>query len=177
MKLGNSDLMKNNNSDSKALGLIINGESPIISHSIYGAQFDSNQLDQVLVKHLVILLPFEEMQLRLKSNDSTTNKEKWNVANDSLLVKIALQYKLDWKRILTKIKKTASQVFTVHQLKTRYEMIKPVDNLHTSYTRIEDVKLIENINRYGTNWAKVAGNMPGRDLFSVRNRYYYLKKR
>jgi len=102
----------------------------------------------------------------------------WTEENDQLLLRLAVQYKCDWKKVSRKFKKRNKKV-TPNFLKIRYkELIAAPVHRRTKFSHVEDLMLAKYFNQYGPNWNQIASHFKKRTGIMLKNRYYsYIKKK
>mmetsp|Transcript_136600 Transcript_136600/g.193183 ORF Transcript_136600/g.193183 Transcript_136600/m.193183 type:complete len:88 (+) Transcript_136600:105-368(+) len=81
--------------------------------------------------------------------------KNWTKEDDELLVRIALQHKLDWKKITAKFNKLTNSKVTQPFLVNRYREVQNTDK-DFEFTPERDAKILSCIEEYGLKWDKMA---------------------
>lgn len=106
------------------------------------------------------------MQSRLNLLKEAKSKDEWQKTDDELLMKLCNEYK-NWNTISTKIGNKSRQ-----QCIYRYQkLLKNSKGTSTKWKRIEDLKLIEMVEKVGKNWELISKYMPERTVEEIRFRY------
>jgi len=106
-------------------------------------------------------------------------KKNWNPEDNDLLMKMALEYRNNWKRISKILLETKNIKLYPKVLRKIYE-----DLLHSKkverakFTHDDDLKIVKYLNKYGLDWNKIASHFSGKTPVMIKNRFYsYIKKR
>jgi len=99
--------------------------------------------------------------------------EKWCGQDDAYLIKLADQYKNDWKKIAKRIVTTHKKKVTPNFLKNRYKEVAG-DHIKkgVKFTHDEDLRIAKLFDEYGTSWTKIAEHFTDRTPVMIKNRYY-----
>mmetsp|Transcript_35429 Transcript_35429/g.31916 ORF Transcript_35429/g.31916 Transcript_35429/m.31916 type:complete len:262 (-) Transcript_35429:625-1410(-) len=100
-------------------------------------------------------------------------EEHWRIDDDKLLSKLAMDMKLDWKKISKKYCAMTSKKVTPQYLKLRYKQIKPqYTKKSQSLTQEDDCDIIRLFDQYGDDWEQISKNLSNMDPIKIRNRFY-----
>jgi len=125
-------------------------------------------------------------QMSTNSNQSAQNKRKsniclsrenimktWTGQDDSVLLKLADQYKNDWKKIAKRIITNNKKKVTPNFLKNRYKEVAG-DQIKkgVKFTHHEDLLIAQLFQKYGTCWTQISTHFPDRTPVMIKNRYY-----
>eukprot|EP00330_Aristerostoma_sp_ATCC50986_P001923 CAMPEP_0114579592 /NCGR_PEP_ID=MMETSP0125-20121206/3928_1 /TAXON_ID=485358 ORGANISM="Aristerostoma sp., Strain ATCC 50986" /NCGR_SAMPLE_ID=MMETSP0125 /ASSEMBLY_ACC=CAM_ASM_000245 /LENGTH=111 /DNA_ID=CAMNT_0001770409 /DNA_START=459 /DNA_END=794 /DNA_ORIENTATION=+ len=103
--------------------------------------------------------------------------EAWTVEDSQLLLKLALDYKLDWKKVGRKFKNLGKNV-TPAFLRCKYKQIKPqYAAKNETLNELHDSKLADLIGKYGEDWESISVEMGHMDPIKLRNRFFSQIKR
>ena len=107
-------------------------------------------------------------------------KHVWVEEYDSILKSVVSRYKCDWKRILKRIYILTKVKCTIYFLKERYKKLS--NHQHEAkrvpFTHEEDLLIVRCINKYGTDFEKIAKHFKTRKPMMIKNRYYsYIRKK
>ena len=99
--------------------------------------------------------------------------KNWTQQDDENLIRLADQYKNDWKKIAKRIITNNKKKVTPNFLKNRYKEVAG-DHIKkgVKFTHEEDLKIAELFAQYGTAWTKIASYFPDRTPVMIKNRYY-----
>jgi len=105
----------------------------------------------------------------------TIDGRVWMLKNDGLLMRLAIQYRCDWKKIAKRFNKE----FTPYFLKMRYrELTSSKVHRKTKFTHKEDLLIAKYFDLFGTDWKRIAQYLKDRTGVMVKNRYYsFIRKR
>ena len=94
------------------------------------------------------------------------------------LEELIVRYKRDWKRIEIRIHKinSRSKRLSLYVLKSIHNETTPPKK-GPLFTSEETKRIFTSVETHGLNWEEIAKEFPGRDPFSIKNRYYYVKKK
>lgn len=107
---------------------------------------------------------------------SLMDSKLWSEEKDQMLLKLGTQYKCDWKKIS---KRFNNKKITPHFLKIRYKELTcaPLQR-RVKFNHREDLMIAKYFEKYGSNWAQMAGHFQDRSAIMLKNRYYsFIRKR
>ncbi len=108
---------------------------------------------------------------------SVLNSKNWDEEMDQLLLKLASQYKCNWKKIANKYnhKKITSQFIKMRYKDLTYSA--PITR-RIKFTHQEDLMIAKYFDKYGSNWSEMAQFFQDRSAVMLKNRYYsFIRKR
>lgn len=112
--------------------------------------------------------------------ETSQKKSKWTDEHDKSLLHYVKSYKHDWKKICSRIQNLFGRKWRLSYLRRRYTFIKSgVQTLKpaVTFTKEEDCRLVNEVNEQGFNWDEISLNFYDRNAKSLKNRYYYLKRK
>lgn len=93
--------------------------------------------------------------------------------NPTNLIDLVVKHKHDWKKIQKDYNVEHNVSFSIIEIKSIYEKIKPRQSLfNTRFSESEDNCIRELFHEYGARWEIIAEKMGNRSSISIRNRYY-----
>jgi len=109
----------------------------------------------------------------------TSTKLSWNSNEDEILMKVAVQYKNDWKKIARRLTSLTKKRCTPHFLKTRYnEMTSNISRNRVKFTHKEDLIIAKYYIECNGDWQKIATHLRTRTAIMLKNRFYsYIRKK
>lgn len=120
---------------------------------------------------------FNQVQpMKRKSNICLSREnimKNWTDQDDENLIRLADQYKNDWKKIAKRIITNNKKKVTPNFLKNRYKEVAG-DHIKkgVKFTHDEDLRIAELFAQHGTSWTKIASYFPDRTPVMIKNRYY-----
>mmetsp|Transcript_22362 Transcript_22362/g.19270 ORF Transcript_22362/g.19270 Transcript_22362/m.19270 type:complete len:182 (+) Transcript_22362:559-1104(+) len=109
-----------------------------------------------------------------------TSGDCWEVHHDRILALLCEKYHKNWKSISKKMSNYFMKKYHPHFLKFQYSKMmqkQMEEKTMRKYTKEEDEKLIEYAKEYKLDWMKISKHLPYKTVNSIRNRYYYLKRK
>ncbi|CAD8123504.1 unnamed protein product [Paramecium sonneborni] len=102
------------------------------------------------------------------------NKAKrWTQNEDDALLRIFKEIGPQWNAIARQMK-----IKTGKQVRRRYKNFLDPNLNHGPINEAEDERIFQNYLKYGSQWSKIAQEMPGRSENMVKNRFYsYIKEK
>jgi len=147
--------------------------SRITSHSSLLSEDDNESQSQYSYNHSNSDVPINSKR---KSNICLSREnilKTWTPEDDKQLIKLADQYKNDWKKIAKRIITNNKKKVTPNFLKNRYKEIAG-DHIKkgVKFTHEEDLLIAQLFQEYGTAWTTIASYFPDRTPVMIKNRYY-----
>jgi hypothetical protein len=132
--------------------------------------------DPYLEHHALSLFSQPSDNSKRKSNIALSREnilKEWGGSDDDQLMKLADQYKNDWKKIAKRITVNSKKKVTPNFLKNRYKEVAG-DHIKkgVKFSHEEDLKIAELFNEHGTQWTKIAAHFVDRTPVMIKNRYY-----
>ncbi len=98
-------------------------------------------------------------------------KGKWTKEEDENIINYVNKHGFKWSEISNVIKTRNSK-----QIRDRFINYLNKEINKESFTKEEDILIIESISKVGKKWVQLSKYLPGRSPLFIKNRYYYLLK-
>lgn len=106
-------------------------------------------------------------------------EENWSMEDTSVLMKIALDLKLDWKKVAKKFNALTNKKATPNFLKLKYKANKPeYTTKNKSFSLQDDLTILKMFLKHGANFDAISKEINDNDSIRIRNRFYsHIKKK
>jgi len=104
-------------------------------------------------------------------------KDFWTPEKCDMLLKLAVQYRCDWKKVARKFN---DRRITPFQVRSKHKELTIKDHfpLRVKFSHEEDILIAKLFTKFGNNWARISQYLPKRSSIMIKNRFYsYIRKK